>query len=240
MSLRVGLDIDGVLADFRAGFFEVGAQVLGRPRSDSQENLDAISEADARKIWKIITQTPNWWLGLPAYEPLEIARLYRLSRDHKWEVFFMTTRVPTAGDSVQFQTQWWLEEQGFLLPSVVTVYGSRGELANSLRLDLLVDDQVVNCADVIGASKAKAVLMLRTQKPGVQEQATMAGIGVVETLAEALEVLERLHELGAERRRSFTKLSDWFSGRKNLQHATLPMNPRDLRPLAGKEEPRDH
>jgi hypothetical protein len=68
----------------------------------------------------------------------------------------------------------------------------------------------------------------------------MAGIGVVETLAEALEVLERLHELGAERRRSFTKLSDWFSGRKNLQHATLPMNPRDLRPLAGKEEPRDH
>ena len=239
MSLRVGFDIDGVLADFRAGFFQVAAQVLGRSLSDPQDDLELFSEADSRKVWKIITQTPNWWLGLAAYEPREIARLYRLSRAHTWEVFFMTTRVPTAGDSVQFQTQWWLEAQGFFLPSVVTVYGSRGDLANSLRLDLLVDDQMLNCAEVIGASKAKAVLMLRTPKPGVQEQAATAGIGVVDRLADVLGVLERLDELGADRRRSFTKLSDWFSGRKNLEEATLPMNPREVRPLGRTDRPRE-
>lgn len=239
MSLRVGCDIDGVLADFRAGFFDVAAQVLGRARGDSPGDIDTFSEAESRRVWKIITQTPNWWLGLPPFEPAEIARLYRLSRKHKWEVFFMTARVPTAGDAAQFQTQWWLEEHGFFLPSVVTVHGSRGDLANSLRLDLLVDDQMLNCAEVIGASQAKALLMLRTPKPGVQEQATGAGIGVVESFADALEVLERLHELGADRRRSLTKLSDWFSGRKNVQEATLPMNPRELRPLAGREGPRE-
>ena len=113
MSLRVGCDIDGVVADFRAGFLDVAAQILGGARRSPPDDLDAFSEADSRKVWKIITQTPNWWLGLRPYESVEIARLYRLSRKHKWEVFFMTTRVPTAGDAVQFQTQWWLEEQGF-------------------------------------------------------------------------------------------------------------------------------
>ena len=239
MSMRIGCDIDGVLADFRTEFFKMAAQVLGRTRSDSLDDLDAVSEADSRRIWRAITQTPNWWLGLAPYEPVEIARLYRLSREHKWEIFFMTTRVPTAGESVQFQTQWWLEQQGFYLPSVFTVLGSRGELANSLRLDLLVDDQILNCAEVIGASKSKALLLLRTPKSDLQKQARSAGIGVVETLADAVDVLERLHELGPARRRALTKLSDWFSGRENMQKTTLPINPRAVRPLGGTEHPQE-
>ena len=236
--MRIGCDIDGVLADFRTGFFDVAAQVLGRTRSNSADDLDAVSEADSRRVWKAITQTPNWWLGLAAYEPIEIARLYRLAREHRWEVFFMTTRAPTAGESVQFQTQWWLEQHGFYLPSVVTVPGSRGELANSLRLDLLLDDQMLNCAEVVGASKSKALLLLRPPKSDEREHAESTGIGVVETLAEAVDVLEGLHELGPARRRALTKLGDWFSSRKNVRKTTLPMNPRDLRPLGGTERPK--
>ena len=64
---------------------------------------------------------------------------------------------------MQFQTQWWIERFGFYLPAVLTVPGSRGEIANGLRLDLLVDDQLINCVEVVSASPAKAVLMLRSR-----------------------------------------------------------------------------
>ena len=62
---------------------------------------------------------------------------------------------------MQFQSQWWLEQQGFYLPSVMTVGGSRGELANALRLDLVIDDQIINCIEIISGSFAKSVLLLR-------------------------------------------------------------------------------
>ena len=67
---------------------------------------------------------------------------------------FVTRRPATAGDPVQFQSQWWLEQQGFYYPAVVTVPGSRGELANALRLDIVVDDQIHNCVDIVSASTA--------------------------------------------------------------------------------------
>jgi hypothetical protein len=238
MSLRVGCDIDGVLADFRSTFFEMAAEVLPNRRKTPTGDLDVLSERDAHKVWKAIQQTPNWWLRVPPYEPQEISRLYRLARERRWEVFFMTARVGTAGDSAQFQTQWWLETQGFHLPSVMTMTGSRGDLAHSLRIDVLIDDQLMNCAEVIAASKSKAVLMLRVPESVSREQAQHAGIGVVDNLAEAIEVLERLDELGPDRRRSL-RLTEWLTIRKKPDSPILPLNLREVRPLSDAERPHE-
>ena len=122
-----------------------------------------------------IAKTPNWWMEIDAYEPDQIARLYSLTRAAGWEVFFLTKRPPSAGDSVQFQTQWWIERFGFYLPSVLTVPGSRGDVANALRLDLLVDDQLINCVEVVSASPTKAILMQRHARGRAREHATSRG-----------------------------------------------------------------
>jgi hypothetical protein len=232
MSLRIGLDIDGVLADFRSAFHRTAQRCLRREVEDPEDakSAQSLEQKDIRRVWEHVAKTPNWWLELEPYEPEQIARLYGLTRSAGWEMFFLTNRPASAGDTVQYQTQWWLERQGFYLPSVLTVPGSRGEIANGLRLDIVVDDLVVNCVEVVSGSTAKAVLLMRQGDETARTHATDRGIGVVETLAETLAVLERLHEALPERRGRLMRLTDWFlpSARGG---GRLPLNPRVARPL---------
>ena len=232
MSLRIGLDVDGVLANFRAAFQEFSVQCLGHDIRDAKDltSSDPLADQDVERVWAHIGRTTNWWMHLQPYEQEEIARLYDLTRAATWEVFFLTKRPPSAGDSVQFQTQWWLERQGFYLPSVVTVPGSRGELANALRLDIVIDDLMLNCIEVVSASSSKAILMARDANDGARRHALDRGVGVVSDLAEALGVLEQVQDLLPRHRGRLMRLSEWFKPKGDAAD-TLPHNPRVARPL---------
>ena len=236
MALRVGVDIDGVLADFRAAFRAAAQQCLGQPFNavDDPKTSKAMAQGDVRKVWEWVAKKPNWWMGLRPYEPDQIARLYSLTRSAGWEVFFLTNRPASGGDTAQFQSQWWIEQHGFYLPSVLTVPGSRGDIANGLRLDLVVDDQMLNCVEVVSASTSKAILMLRSNDQAVRDHAINRGIGVVSNLAEAISVLERLHEVLPSRRGRLMRLADWFT--PSSERERLPDNPRSDRPIPPLEE----
>jgi hypothetical protein len=244
--LRLGFDLDGVVADFRTAFLQVASELLGaesiqKPGS-SMPDLDAVSPDHAKRVWKAITSTSNWWVGLTPYEPLQIARLYQLARRFRWEVSFLTTRVPTAGDSVQVQSQAWLERHGYYMPAVFTVPGSRGEIANGLRLDLVIDDQLLNCLEIVGASQTKAILILQ-HKPdaALEQQATDRGIGVVHRLEEAIDVLLKVQDLLPKKRGAAMRLAEWFGYKSEPDSHVLPMNPRASRPMPPSEgKPRRH
>lgn len=224
--------MDGVLADFRSAF-----RALARPDGSSTEpdapspeNENPLEPSEIRQLWDVIAHAPNWWLQLKAYEPDEIPRLYAVTRQLGWEVFFLTKRPRSAGETVLVQTQWWLERHGFYMPAVVTVPGSRGELANALRLDLIVDDQMVNCVEVISASSSKAVLMLRdARQVALRTQATSRGIGVVSTFRDAVGVMQRLHEILPQRKGRLARLTDWFKSGEEPS-SSVPLDPRPFRP----------
>jgi hypothetical protein len=225
--LRLGIDVDGVVADFRSAFRALAERELGAAAPSKEADL---AKPQIDRLWRTVAATPNWWLDVPPYEPDQIARLYSRVRQSRWEVFFMTSRPVSDGDSVQLQTQVWLERQGFFLPSVLTTpAGARGELARSLRLDIALDDRLVNCLEVISASNSKAMMLLRDPAdPNAREAAEARGVGVVSTLAEALDAIERLEDLLSKRRGRLVRLADWFQPKK--EGPKLPHDPRAKRP----------
>jgi hypothetical protein len=94
---------------------------------------------------------------------------------------------------------------------------------------MIIDDQLLNCAEVISASTTKALLMLRSADNAAREHASNRGIGVVSTLSEAITVLERLHDVLPQKRGRLMRLSEWFSPADEMQ--TLPTDPRSVRPI---------
>src|SRR4029453_4241615 len=74
-------------------------------------------------VWAEIQATPDFWTTLQPIAEGGARRVHALMLQHRWEVFFITQRPATAGETVQRQTQRWLVDQGFDYPSVRVIPG---------------------------------------------------------------------------------------------------------------------
>ena len=211
MALRIGFDLDGVLADMDAALREHCERLFGTARgeapsarngapaddSDVAATMPAetpvvqldLSVRQERQLWRHVSTVENFWESLPEIEPGAIARLASLARERAWEIIFLTKRPRTAGATAQVQSQRWLEARGFLLPSVFVVQGSRGRIAKALDLDIVVDDRPENCLDVITESSARAILVWRSSEATTAQR---LGIGTVSTVGECLNICEEI------------------------------------------------
>jgi hypothetical protein len=213
--MRIGFDMDGVLADFSAAYYVVEDRLFGKPESptrpgdpedepadeqpaeetdDEKRTAQAVRLKDLRRrkdaVWQAIHDTPDFWLSLQPTDPHAVRRIHQLMLQHRWEVFFITQRPATLGETVQRQTQHWLVKQGFDMPSVLVVPASRGHAAAALSLDYLVDDSQKNCIDVKSESKAKPILIVEGEDKTTITGASRLGIGTALSISHALDMLE--------------------------------------------------
>jgi hypothetical protein len=151
-----------------------------------------LSQRQQRKLWHHVESIEDFWLSLNETETGIVAKVGAIARERRWEVIFLTKRPESAGATAQLQTQRWLEARGFALPSVFVVQGSRGRIAASLGLDIVVDDRPENCLDVVVDSRARAILVWRDDTKHLPGAARRLGIGVVWSVAECLEVLAQI------------------------------------------------
>ena len=202
--------MDGVLADFAAAYHAVerrlfgpagGETAAGDPEEEAEQQDEEPEEARARRlteihrrrdvVWQAIQSTPDFWMTLKPLDPGAVRRIHAMAMQHRWEVFFITQRPYTDGDVVQRQTQRWLVAQGYDLPSVLVIQGSRGAAAGALRLDYHVDDSPKNCIDVKSESSAKPLLIVDRSDATTVSMARRLGIGTAETIGEALDILDQ-------------------------------------------------
>lgn len=193
MSLRLAFDLDGVFADLGAHLQDPSA--ADRPTRASSNPYETTHLAPAgRDVWERVTATTNFWETLREIEPGSLKRLAELAQSRRWEVIFLTSRPSTEGDTVQRQSQRWLEQQGYPLPSLFVTKGSRGQIASALSLDVVVDDNPDNCLDVAMESKARPILVWRGEAEVVPDNASRLGIGTVSTVGACLRLLEEADE----------------------------------------------
>jgi hypothetical protein len=158
------------------------------PADDAPASTLRLTDRQHRRLWQHVATVENFWESLQEIEPGSVARLGALAAERRWETIFLTKRPTSAGGTAQIQTQRWLEANGFRLPSVFVVQGSRGRIAAALALDVVVDDRPENCLDVVVDSQARAVLVCR-QNPQAAETSKRLGIGVVTSVHECLNEL---------------------------------------------------
>jgi hypothetical protein len=221
MPLRVGFDLDGVLADLngalvrQARLIFPGADLKATPQvvdasppSDATDAPDrepgevppsslALTSGQERQLWAEIKRTPNFWESLDETEPGIVKRLAETARSERWEVIFLTSRPKSDGDIVQIQSQRWLRAKGFEMPSVFVVSTSRGKIAAALELDVVVDDRPENCLDIAIDSKARAILIWRGDQNAVPSSARRLGIGGVPSVSACLDLLVEAGNPGA-------------------------------------------
>jgi hypothetical protein len=214
MPLRIGCDLDGVLADMEAALVREAETLFGprlSTRKHTQRSEDAarpvpdvepevsedgplqrdlhLNESERSELWSHVAGVDGFWESLQEIEQGIVARLSTLATERRWEIIFLTKRPTTVGATAQVQSQRWLESKGFRLPSVYVVSGSRGRIAAALGLDLVMDDTPENCIDVASDSNARTIAVFRSQDTPVPAALQTMGIHVVRSTSEGLDVL---------------------------------------------------
>jgi hypothetical protein len=214
MSLRIAFDLDGVLADMESELARQAESLFGdqvtrsaqepadtpsaQPESSDSTDTETpllrlpMTARQQHKLWRHIGAIEGFWETLKETEPGIVARLAAVATQRGWELIFLTKRPRSAGATAQVQTQRWLEANGFALPSVYVVQGSRGLIAAALDLHVVVDDRPENCLDVVTDSKARAILVWRDDEALIPAAVGRLGIDVVSSVGQCLDNLTDL------------------------------------------------
>jgi uncharacterized HAD superfamily protein len=160
----VGLDIDGVLADFLPPFLKLLEARAGRGPIQVESITDPsfvshpyISNEMISDCMIEVSYDSRFWQNL---EPLATAPqwqiLEELSRDER--LVFVTHRYERGTYSIREITCDWLKKHGIKNPVVYFTQSYKSELVRELKIELFVDDRHENCLDV--AEKTDAVVMM--------------------------------------------------------------------------------
>jgi uncharacterized HAD superfamily protein len=160
----LGLDIDGVLADFITPFLRMLEARTGsrpiEPASVTDPNFmqhPSLTREIIFECMETASYDPEFWRALaPLPSRAQWQALQRISADH--DVAFITHRWVRDTYDIHQITCDWLRRHGVSHPVVYFTQDKKSALVNHLKIDLFVDDRHDNCEDV--ATQTKAVVLM--------------------------------------------------------------------------------
>jgi uncharacterized HAD superfamily protein len=150
--VKIGVDVDGVLADFVSAHRQISRELFGKPENPDTLPTDwnlsnyGLTDAEFDAVWERIKATRNFWMSLKPEPHAGFLEMDELEQQH--ELYFITSRVPTKGWSVAQQTSMWLDKNYQLFRPIVIPSGEKGLLVKALKIDAFIDDNWKNCVDI--------------------------------------------------------------------------------------------
>lgn len=199
--MNIGVDIDGVLARFEAGFNKIINDLYpGRipldyvPTKWNWYETGVMSKEEYDHAWRVLNQTENFWLKLPPYVEAVEALCNFLSDHRDVSVFYITSRAVSAGLPVLCQTQNWLAAYHLMRSntSVLPVSSSRHKRALVEALDICahVDDYL----PTITSLGYKGWLLDQPWNSENRDYEAVAGEQIVKSLKEFLDAMVVRHD----------------------------------------------
>jgi uncharacterized HAD superfamily protein len=146
--LRLGFDIDGVLANQ----MQAMNKYLGRPEGNDPnwkpQNWNwlvddfKLSSSYSSAMWSGFAEAPDVYLDMdimPGAEDLKDFQIEMHEKKVPIEYYYITAR---KGTTALQQTKEWMEEHHLLHDGSVILCPRKGELAKALQLDFYIDDNL--------------------------------------------------------------------------------------------------
>lgn len=167
--MRIGLDLDGVFADFNRAYITLLQHLTGRhdflpqdvydPPCWDYDVLRGYTKNEIRMAWEHIAHSPNFWRdlwpldGVKALDPLIPA----IEDFH--DIYYITSR---PGRTAKHQSEQWIRQRlGYTNYSpTVLVTSDKANTAKGLKLRVYVDDKLENVVDVAHAVPKCRVYLL--------------------------------------------------------------------------------
>lgn len=164
--MRIGFDVDGVLADFIPAYQRLVVEVAGEDKFLPGDDRDppcwnwpearGYDSGTVAAVWQRIITSRNFWSRL---EPLDGAGtlamvMPHLKRHH--DIYFVTAR---PGLDAKKQTEGWLALYVGGMPTVL-ISKHKGAVAAVLGLDAYIDDNLENCLGVAAQSPGTRCYLL--------------------------------------------------------------------------------
>jgi uncharacterized HAD superfamily protein len=163
--MMVGLDINGVLADFVSAFLRVLEERTRSGPIDPQSYVDPkfsehpeLSREIVSECIVKVSNDPKFWEQLHPLPPTDQSKILDgLSRQEK--LIFVTRRYECDNyNNIHQVTCDWLRKYGVSNPVVNFTQTYKSELIGKLNVDLFVDDRHENCRDI--AENTEAVVLM--------------------------------------------------------------------------------
>lgn len=160
----VGLDIDGVVADFLSPFLRFVEKKICNGPIDVESITDLSFKEHPylteKAVWgcmEEVSYDPAFWRDLRSLiSPKEWQELEQLSSQGK--LVFLTHRFERDTYSIHDVTRDWLKRHGIRSPVVHFTQESKSKLVENFGVNLFVDDRHENCQDVAENTQARVVM----------------------------------------------------------------------------------